>query len=131
MKTLYLYEPAMCCPTGLCGPGIDPELLRISTVIKNLESQGIKVQRFNLKNYPGEFVKNSAVNQLMMQRGVDALPAAMVDDKILKTGKYPTNEEIAHWLGVPASTLGSVIKTNKTFTKPSGPSRGGFKGGRR
>ncbi len=129
MKTMYLYEPAMCCPTGICGPSIDPELLRISTVIKNLEKLGIKVERFNLKNYPNEFVKNPAINQLLMQRGVDALPAAMLDGKILKAGKYPSNEEIAGWLGVPVSSLGMAAQTKRAFMRPVKPG-GGSRGGR-
>lgn len=130
MRTLYLYEPAMCCPTGICGPSIDPELLRISTIIKNLEKHRIKVQRFNLKNYPGEFVKNTAINQLMMQQGIDCLPATIVDGKILKTGKYPTNDEIAAWLGIPVNSLGAASQAKKTFARPQRPSGGGFRGGR-
>lgn len=54
MKTMFIYEPAMCCETGLCGVGIDPELLRISTAISNLKKQGIKVERYNLNNFPQE-----------------------------------------------------------------------------
>lgn len=131
MRTLYLYEPAMCCPTGLCGPSIDPELLRISTVIKNLEKHGIKVQRFNLKNYPGEFVKNTAINQLMLQQGIECLPATIIDGKILKTGRYPTNEEIAGWLGISVNALGAAVpQKNKVFLKPNRPAGGGFRGGR-
>jgi len=30
MKTVKIYDPTLCCPTGLCGVNIDPELLRIS-----------------------------------------------------------------------------------------------------
>jgi len=130
MKTMYLYEPAMCCPTGLCGPSIDPELLRISNVLKNLERHGIKVQRFNLKNYPNEFVKNNSINQLITQQGMEALPATIIDGKILKTGKYPTNEEIAGWLGIPLNSLGSVVGTNRAFTRQTRPADGGFRGGR-
>lgn len=36
MKKMIIFEPAMCCSTGVCGPGVDPELLRVSTVINNL-----------------------------------------------------------------------------------------------
>ena len=34
MKTMKIYEPAMCCTTGLCGVGVDSELLRVSTVLE-------------------------------------------------------------------------------------------------
>ena len=46
MKKMNIYEPAMCCPTGVCGVGVDPELLRISTVLNNLEKKGIEIGRF-------------------------------------------------------------------------------------
>ena len=37
MKNIRIFEPAMCCATGLCGPSIDPELLRISTLLSSLK----------------------------------------------------------------------------------------------
>lgn len=61
MRTMKIFEPAMCCPTGLCGVGVDPELLRISTVLNTLKQNGVEVQRFNLSSAPQEFVKNKAV----------------------------------------------------------------------
>ena len=61
MKKMAIYEPAMCCPTGLCGVGTDPELLRVSTVLNNLKKQGVVVERYNLNSAPGEFIKNEAV----------------------------------------------------------------------
>lgn len=39
MKTMQIFEPAMCCSTGLCGVGVDPELLRISTVLDTLKKR--------------------------------------------------------------------------------------------
>jgi hypothetical protein len=44
---------------------VDPELLRISTVISSLKKNGIEVVRFNLSNAPQEFVKNQMVNKMM------------------------------------------------------------------
>ena len=43
MKKMNIYEPAMCCPTGVCGVGVDPELLRISTVLNNLKKKGVEI----------------------------------------------------------------------------------------
>lgn len=37
MKKMSIYEPALCCETGLCGVNVDPELLRITTVLNNLK----------------------------------------------------------------------------------------------
>lgn len=105
VKTMSIYEPAMCCETGLCGVGIDPELLRISTVMSNLQKNGVTASRFNLNSAPQAFVNNSEVNKLIMGDGVGSLPTTLIDGKIVKTKTYPTNEEIAAWLEIPASFL--------------------------
>lgn len=103
MKKLTIYEPAMCCPTGLCGVGIDKELLRISIVLSNLEKNGVEVERFNLTNTPQEFIKNQKLNDLMMEEGVEILPVTIVNNEIVKTASYPTNDELAKFLDVPTN----------------------------
>lgn len=47
MKEMQIFEPALCCETGICGASVDPELLRITTVIDRLKQNGIIVKRFN------------------------------------------------------------------------------------
>lgn len=37
MKKIEIFDPAMCCPTGLCGTNINPELMRIAVVIGIIE----------------------------------------------------------------------------------------------
>ena len=106
MKTMKIYEPAMCCPTGLCGVGVDPELLRISTVLNTLKQNGIEVERFNLTSAPAEFVKSKAVTEFLQKFGPDKLPVALVDDVLVIAGRYPTNEEFTSWLELPADILG-------------------------
>jgi hypothetical protein len=64
MVKMIIFDPAMCCPTDLCRPVIDLELLRISTVVSNLEKNGIKVERYNLKSNPPAFVDNIVVNEI-------------------------------------------------------------------
>jgi len=105
MSKMIIYEPAMCCSTGLCGVGADPELLRISTVVNTLKKSGMTVDRFNLSSNPQEFVTNTEVNKMIMDSGVDCLPITVVDGKIAKTAAYPTNEELLSFLGLPESAL--------------------------
>lgn len=62
MKTMKIFEPAMCCPTGLCGVGVDPELLRISTVLETLKKKNVVFDRFNLSSAPMEFITDQAIN---------------------------------------------------------------------
>ena len=106
MKTMKIFEPAMCCPTGLCGVGVDPELLRISTVLNTLKQNGVEVQRYNLTSAPAEFVKNKAVTAYLQKFGPEKLPVVLVDDFIVIAGRYPTNEEFTNWLELPAEMLG-------------------------
>ncbi len=106
MSKMTIYEPAMCCPTGICGVGVDPELLRISTVLNNLEKKGIEVERFNLTSAPMNFMINQAVNNLIHEKGVDGLPCTVVGHEIVITGRYPTNEEFAQFLNVPVDSIG-------------------------
>ena len=108
MKKMMIYEPAMCCPTGLCGVGVDPELLRISAVLNNLKNNGVVVERYNLTSAPQEFVKNDEVNKLLMKNGNDILPIVVVDGKIVITKRYPKNEEFVSLLEVPKKFIGEV-----------------------
>ena len=105
MVKMIIFDPAMCCSTGLCGPVIDLELLRISTVINNLEKNGVKVERYNLSSDPQAFVDNTVICEILNRDGGEVLPVTIVDGKVVKTQKYPTNNELLMFLGVPESYL--------------------------
>lgn len=105
MKTIQIFEPAMCCSTGLCGVSVDPELLRISTVVNTLKQQNITIDRFNLSSAPMEFVNNKAVNDFINEQGADGLPVTLLDGQIALSGRYPTNEELTQWLELPEGLL--------------------------
>ncbi|MGX8702697.1 arsenite efflux transporter metallochaperone ArsD [Caproiciproducens sp.] len=129
MKKMKIFEPAMCCSTGLCGVGVDPELLRISTVLNTLKNHGIAVGRYNLNSAPIEFVNNKAINAYINAHGPKGLPVIMVEDKIVMEGRYPTNEEFTKLLDLPEGLLakqGKPVKV-KTARKKSGDC--GCKGG--
>jgi hypothetical protein len=106
MKKMKIFEPAMCCATGLCGVGVDPELLRISTVLDTLKKQGLIVDRFNLSSAPGEFITDQTINAYINANGPEGLPAVMVDGALVITGRYPTNAEFTKLLGLSEDVLG-------------------------
>lgn len=108
MKKMQIFEPAMCCSTGLCGVSVDPELLRISTVLNTLKKNGVRIERFNLSNAPRKFVTNKAINNFIKNKGVDKLPVTLLDGVIVITGRYPTNDEFVQLLNVPKSYIGNV-----------------------
>ena len=101
MKKLALYETALCCSTGVCGPSVDEDLLRITGVMKQVkEEDDVMMVRYNLASNPNSFVRNQNVIDTMQNEGQDSLPITVLDGEIVKTGAYPTNEEIADWLDV-------------------------------
>ncbi|HEY3360290.1 MAG TPA: arsenite efflux transporter metallochaperone ArsD [Methanosarcina sp.] len=111
MVKMIIFDPAMCCSTGLCGPVIDMELLRVSTVLNNLGKNGVKVERYNLNNNPQAFVDNIVINEILNRDGIDVLPVTIVEGKVVKTKKYPTNDEFLKFLNVPENYL----KAKKTL----------------
>ena len=105
MKKITIYEPAMCCPTGLCGPSLDPELLRMSFIMNNIKTAQVDAVRFNLTNEPQVFVENKQVNDLLMAEGMDCLPLTFVDDELVLKGSYPTTEQFVAWAGLSEEEL--------------------------
>jgi hypothetical protein len=99
MNKVEIFDPAMCCSTGVCGPGIDPELLRVSTIINVLEAEGKKIVRYNLANEPQAFVDNQLVNDILISGGIESLPITIVDGEIKQIGSYPSNTELEIWTG--------------------------------
>ncbi|NCC79904.1 MAG: arsenic metallochaperone ArsD family protein [Clostridia bacterium] len=93
MKKMAIYEPAMCCSTGVCGVGVDEDLLRISTVLSTLEKNDVVVERYNLSSSPQAFITNPVVNGYIRAKGLDVFPITVVDDEIVLSGRYPSNEE--------------------------------------
>lgn len=110
MKKMIIFDPAMCCSTGVCGPSVDKELLRVATVLNTLKNKGILFERYNLTNNPQIFVTNKVINEILNAKGIEALPVTMIDGVVVKVGKYPTNEEFCSLLEIPTDTLKLTIK---------------------
>lgn len=110
MSKMVIFDPAMCCSTGVCGPSVNPELLRVAAVLENLKKAGIIVARHNLSSDPKAFMQNAAVSSALNQKGAQVLPITMVDGKIVKSGSYLTNEEFAKLLGVSLNTMQPAAK---------------------
>jgi arsenite methyltransferase len=90
MKTIEIYDPPMCCSTGVCGPSIDPELARFAADLKTLQDQGYDVKRYNLAQDGPAFVAREAVKEALQTRGEAALPLVFVDGVVVASGRYPT-----------------------------------------
>lgn len=104
-KIMKIYDSALCCPTGLCGVNIDPELMRIAVVVETLKRKGIPVERYNLKDNPQVYIDTKVVNECLMKETADVLPIITLDDEVVLTKQYPSNAQIAEWLNVKEEEL--------------------------
>ena len=98
MKKMYIYEGPMCCSTGVCGPSPDEELMRVSTLVDKLTKSGASITRYNLTNDTKEFVDNKIVNRFLNDHGEEVLPIVVLNDEVVMTRKYPSNEEFYEML---------------------------------
>lgn len=103
MTTLTVYDPPMCCSTGVCGPEVDPKLPRFAGDLEWLKSRGVEVRRFNLAQEPARFVENAAVKAILDRSGGDELPAIVVGDRLVANGRYPGRDELAALAGIAAA----------------------------
>jgi hypothetical protein len=99
MKTLKIYDPAMCCATGVCGSDVDPLLVQLAGFLKNLDSASVKVERYNLSQEPGAYTANEAVAAALKEMGTAALPLVFIDDELICSGGYPDLEDLSSLLG--------------------------------
>ena len=95
MTRVQIFEPPMCCSTGVCGPSVDPRLPRFAADLEWLKSQGVEVERYNLTQQPGKFVETEVVKKSLAAVGNKCLPLVLVDGQIVSEGSYPSRDELA------------------------------------
>jgi hypothetical protein len=108
MPTISVFDPPMCCSTGVCGPTVDPTLARFSSDLDWLKGQGVEVRRYGLSQQPKAFVDNAQIKALLHAEGEGALPAVLVDEQVLSKGAYPTRAQLAAAAGIKLSGLAAV-----------------------
>ena len=89
-----IFDPPMCCPTGICGPTIDQALLDLNEMVMALQSQGVSVARYQMTSHPNAFLGNAEVMKLVREQQMAALPITVVHGKVIKVGAYPTLAEV-------------------------------------
>lgn len=97
---IEIFDPPMCCPTGVCGPAVDPTLVQFASDLDWLKSQGIEVQRYNLSQHPDAFAGNEVVRGALSELGNSCLPLTLIDGVIVASKKYPTRVELANFCGL-------------------------------
>lgn len=91
---IEIFDPPMCCPTGLCGPTLDQTLLDVDEMLLELQAEGLRVERYQMTSDPQAFLRNAEVMALVRERQMDALPITVVRSKVLRTGAYPALSEV-------------------------------------
>lgn len=119
MKTLKIYDPAMCCSSGVCGPSPDQKLSKLSQDVAFLQSKGILVERFNLGHQTQAFMDNPLVLAEMGAEG-EHLPIFVVNGEVKAKGRYPSREELAEWVGVEVGANEEKRGSNLNVVKKCG-----------
>ena len=100
MKRVEVFDPPMCCSTGVCGPQVDPALVRFAADLHWLANRRIAVERYNLAQQPQAFAANALVKTALHDHGNDCLPLILLDGSIISQGRYPSRQELARLTGV-------------------------------
>jgi hypothetical protein len=105
MTQIDVFDPPMCCSSGVCGPEVDPLLAAFAADVDWLTSQGVRVTRHNLAHEPQAFVGNPLVQETLQREGDACLPLVVVNGEIAGRGTYPRRDELARLAGLtPAAS---------------------------
>jgi len=91
---LEVYDPVMCCSTGVCGPDVDDALVDFAQNVKWLESQNVTVRRYNLGQEPEKFRDNPEILKRLQDAGSEILPILVVNGEIVSEGGYPDRGQL-------------------------------------
>jgi hypothetical protein len=105
LKKLQVFDPALCCSTGVCGTEIDQELVNFSADVDWLKHSGGQIERFNLAQQPMDFVNNPVAKAFLERSGAEGLPLILVEGEIAMAGRYPTRNELARFAGISSAIV--------------------------
>jgi len=103
MSSIQVFDPALCCSTGVCGVEVDQELVGFSADVDWAKQNGAAIERFNLAQQPMVFAENQVVKGFLERSGAEALPLILVDGEVALAGRYPNRTELARWAGIAKS----------------------------
>ncbi len=117
MKKLEVFDPALCCSTGVCGVEVDPVLAQFAADLQWVGEQGVAVSRHNLGQEPAAFAANPAVVK-EMEAGMERLPVILVDGQIMSTGLYPSRAQLAQKLGLKVGAGETAAASTQSCCTP-------------
>jgi hypothetical protein len=102
MTNIQIYDPALCCSTGVCGVDVDQQLVSFSADVDWAKQNGAQIERFNLAQQPMAFAESKVVKSFLERSGAEALPLILVDGEVALAGRYPNRGELTRWAGISA-----------------------------
>jgi hypothetical protein len=124
MTHVEVFDPPMCCSSGVCGPAVDPMLAVFAADLEWLTSQGVQVARHNLAQNPQAFVTHPVVRDLLQRDGDACLPLVLVDGEIASRGAYPRRDALARLAGLAASSSAAKPRIRLSTSGGCGPGSG-------
>lgn len=109
MSKIEVFEPALCCATGVCGEDVDQALVTFSADMDYLRSNGADIARYNLASEPQAFAANEAAKAFLRVSGSAGLPLVLVDGVTAMTGRYPDRAQLASWAGLNPAPAGAEL----------------------
>lgn len=100
MNQIQIFDPAMCCGTGVCGVEADQALIGFAADMDWIAQRGGRIERFNLAQQPMVFAENATVKAFLERSGAEALPLVLVDGEVALAGRYPNRAELSRWAGI-------------------------------
>lgn len=97
MKRVQVFDPALCCSSGVCGTDVDQKLVDFSADVDWAKQCGARIERFNLAQQPMAFAENAVVKALLERSGEGALPITLIDGELALAGRYPSRDELLRW----------------------------------
>ena len=105
MTLLQVFDPPMCCSSGVCGPSVDSRLPRFAADLDWVRSQGVHVERYNLAHQPQAFVAQEDVKTAIRADQKHALPLVRVNGHIVSKGIYPSRQMLAAWCAITVTEV--------------------------
>jgi hypothetical protein len=100
MKAIQVFDPALCCSTGVCGAEVDQALVNFSADVEWAKKGGAQIERYNLAQQPMAFADNAIVKGFLERSGAEGLPLVLVNGEVAMAGRYPNRAELARWAGL-------------------------------
>ena len=118
---IRVFEPALCCNTGVCGPDVDQALVTFTADLDHVRGLGVDIERHNLANDPAAFAAQPAVRDFLKVAGSAGLPLTLVDGVTVATGSYPSRGRLLQLAGRVDSAPDSPARGDLGLTPVSAP----------